>query len=97
MTLFEKFTRIFGGQKDTKIAQLEAMNKSHAEENATLTGKIEAAEATNFQLLEDGEFRDNRIKELEAELAPFREFVAAHESDGDDGEAEAEPIPAEAG
>lgn len=54
-------------------------------------------DAAVAELLADGEFRDKRIAELEAELAPFREYVAAGEAEVGDGEAQADETPAEAG
>lgn len=62
---------------------------------AGLHGKIAQLEADKAQLIEDGEFRDLRIAELEEELGKFRGL--ADEYAPADGNAKTEPSAAEAG
>ena len=92
--LFDVFTVSFGKAKDARIAELETENAARltVEEGQKQVARItelETAEAHRTRQRDEeitrntvlGEERDTqakRVVELEAELAPFREYVAAN-------------------
>ena len=85
--LFDVFTVSFGKAKDARIAELETENAARltiaeGQKQAARITELETAEAHRTRQRDEEITRNaglgERIAELETELAPFREYVAAN-------------------
>ena len=83
--LFDVFTVSFGKAKDDKIAELEAVNASNLlvldqerERADGLSLRVNTLETESVKLMAENDEIRTRNNALEAELSPFREYVAAN-------------------